>query len=221
MILNPRHDLPGFLSAAAGPRDSPWSRNSGKWPRSYGSTLTRHQSSVTFLTGAPANVGCGRAAAQATAKPGCRGVGQTFRGSPAVGPDELAHLRPPRGAGAPSALGSHLLPDSPTSPWLTSPTPRSGADKRPGRPWLALPPARYARPRVGPSGHAGGGRCRTPRSAAGRRTVAFPALALEGLATHLTGKGPDELLFTALKGNQLAQMLCAACSCYHVPLRRE
>ena len=60
----------------------------------------------------------------------------------------------------------------------------------PGPPWLALPPARYARPRVGPGGHAGGGRYRTPRSSGGRRTVAFPALALDGLAPHLTGKGP-------------------------------
>ena len=117
-------------------------------------------------------------------------MGQTFRGSPTAGPDELAHLRPPRGARARSALGPHLLPGSPTSPWLTSPTPRSGADNRlVGHGW-APPPARYARPRVGPGGHAGGGRYRTPRSAAGRRTVAFPALALEGLAPHLTGKGP-------------------------------
>ena len=40
--------------------------------------------------------------------------GPDLRGSPAVGPDELAHLRPARGARARSALGPHLLPGPPT-----------------------------------------------------------------------------------------------------------
>ena len=126
-----------------------------------------------------------------------------------AGPDDLAHLWPPSGAGAPSALGPHLLPGSPTplvdlahaavwrrqTAWPAmvglTPGPVRPAASWPGwsRRWWALPDT---------------------RSAAGRRTVAFPALALEGLATHLTGKGPDELLFRALKGGQLAQVLCAA-----------
>ncbi len=136
--------------------------------------------------------------------------GPDLRGSPAVGPDELAHLRPARGARARSALGPHLLPGPPTCPRST----RLRAvwrrtNRLVGHGW-APPPARYARARVGPGGHAGGGHYRAPRSSRGRRTVAFPALALDGLAPHLTGKGPDDLLFAARKGGQLAQALCAA-----------
>ncbi len=150
----------GFCRRLQGPGTALGLEIPGKRRRNYGCT-DLYQSTETFLASAPTNVGCGRAAAQATAKPGCRGVGQTFRGSPAVGPDELAHLRPPRGARARSALGPHLLPDSPTSPWLTSPTPRSGADNRlarhgwpyprPGTPGREL--ARAVTQVVGVTGH--------------------------------------------------------------------
>ena len=161
LSITPATIYQGFLSAAVGPRGSPRSRNSGKTARAATAALTSHQSSETFLAGAPPKVGRGQTAAQATAKPGCRGVGQAFRGSRAPGRTTW-RTSGHRAAPGPRPPWAPISSPVRLHPWLTSPTPRSGADKPPGPPWLALPPARYARPRVGPGGHAGGGHCRTP-----------------------------------------------------------